>query len=116
MAISPNMAPKVRPLMSCWRKYSIPNELPSPRSRHSKRGASLHLLYGHLTHAIAGLQQQGNKTASCPCGFLRMLRCKFHAKTFKMEILERRSRSSGLGAEAINTKYKRLRKFRSASA
>src|SRR6266403_2990977 len=39
MAISPNMAPKVRPLMSCWRKYSIPNELPSPRSRHSSRGA-----------------------------------------------------------------------------
>src|SRR6266851_9465819 len=111
MAISPNMAPKVRPLMSCWRKYSIPNELPSPRSRHSKRGASLHILYGHLTHAIAGLQQRENRNASCPCEFLRTLLrtlcCKFHARTFKGKMLDRGSRSSGCRAAAASTANER---------
>src|SRR5258707_5530207 len=57
MAINPNMAPRVRPLISCWIKYSIPRELPLPSISPFEPGRRPTVVGDNLTHAIDKPQQ-----------------------------------------------------------
>src|SRR5471030_2941359 len=61
MAINPNMAPRVRPLISCWRKYSIPRELPLPSISPFEPWRRPSVVTDNLTHAIDKPQQLRNR-------------------------------------------------------
>src|SRR6266851_341195 len=78
MAINPNMAPSVRPLISCWRKYSIPRELPLPSISPFEPGRRPTVVGDNLTHAIDKPQQSRHQAVTVP-GYGPWLRPEFES-------------------------------------
>src|SRR6266849_3999574 len=73
MAIRPNMAPKVRPLISCWIKYSIPSEL-LPAIAPFEPWRRPHVVCLHLKHASCGPQHLRKSPQFDPASLTQVLR------------------------------------------